>query len=129
MLGELERRSELVRSGVLTAGEDAIADHAASKIEDHFGEYLTHLRVKGVSARHLADAQRISRILFDDCGIHLLRDIEAGTVESWLMRKLDEGMGARTRNIHLQTLRGYSQWAVKTHRLSTDPLRDLVKAD
>ena len=36
MLGELERRSELVKSGVMTAGEDRIAEHQATPIAEHF---------------------------------------------------------------------------------------------
>ena len=43
VLGELERRAELVKSGVITAGEDRIADHAATPLVDHFDDYLTSL--------------------------------------------------------------------------------------
>ena len=35
VLGELERRGELVKSGVMTAAEDAIADHQSTPLETH----------------------------------------------------------------------------------------------
>ena len=35
VLGELERRGELVKSGVMTAAEDAIADHQPTPLAEH----------------------------------------------------------------------------------------------
>ncbi len=44
MLGDLERRAELVKAKILTAAEDAVADHQETPLEQHFAAYLTHLR-------------------------------------------------------------------------------------
>ena len=55
VLGELERRAELVKSGVMTAGEDRIADHAATPIAEHFDAYTTSLRAGGKSQKHISD--------------------------------------------------------------------------
>ena len=129
VLNELERRSELVKAGVMTAGEDRIADHAATPIAEHFKAYMTHLQSQGVTAKHISETTRIVEGISQECGFTLLRDIQQDTFESWLAEKLNKGAGAKTRNTDLQSLRGFSRWCVKTHRFSTDPLRDVVKAD
>jgi len=56
VLADLERRAELVRSGVLTAAEDRIADHAATLIGEHLDGWLTSLKAGGCSVRHLEPA-------------------------------------------------------------------------
>ena len=47
VLKDLERRSELVRAGVVTPAEEAVADHNARPLDEHFAAYLSHLRATG----------------------------------------------------------------------------------
>ena len=129
VLNELERRAELVKSGVMTAGEDRIADHAATPIDEHFEAYTTSLRAGGKSSRHITDTERLAKRVFDECEFKCLRDIETGTVESWLMQKLDEGRGARTRNSDLQAVNGFCGWCIRSKRQASNPLQGVPKAD
>jgi hypothetical protein len=75
VLTELERRAERVRSNLITAAEDAVVDHLATPIAEHFAEYLTHLKAKGVSAVHLADTERLADRVFAECSFAKLGDI------------------------------------------------------
>ena len=43
VVAEWERRSERVKSGIVSASEDAIADHAATPSVEQFADYLQHL--------------------------------------------------------------------------------------
>ena len=129
VLAELERRAEMVRSGVLTAAEDRIADHAATPLADHVSGWLTSLRASGNSVRHIEDAERLTHRLCTECGFRSLRDIVASRVESWLSEKLDEDMAARTRNSYLQAVSGFCTWCVRNGRLSVNPLKVVSKAD
>ena len=43
VLGDLERRSELVKANILTSAEDAVADHQTGPWSDHFGAVGHHL--------------------------------------------------------------------------------------
>jgi hypothetical protein len=40
ILTQLERQSELVKSNVISAGEDAIAGHQTTKLADHVAAYI-----------------------------------------------------------------------------------------
>ncbi len=75
VLNELERRSELVNSGAMTAGEDRIAEHQAMKIEEHFDVYTTSLRASGKSPKHISETERLAKPIFDDCKFKSLRVI------------------------------------------------------
>ena len=129
VLGKLERRAELVRSDVISSAEASTADHQGTPIADHFGAYLTHQQASGVSARHLADLERIGNRMFRECSIGTLRDVRPEAVELWLANQQAKKMSARTRNIHLQTLRGFCKWSTETARLASNPLARIVKAN
>ena len=129
VLSKLERRAELVRSEIISPAEDATADHQASPFVQHYEAYLLHQRASGVSGRHLRDLERIGNRLQRECELGSLRDIRQETVERWLMGRQSEGMAARTRNIHLQTLRGFCKWCVQTERLTSNPLARIAKAN
>lgn len=48
VLADLERRAELVKAGVMTTAEDAIADHQGTPLVEHFAAYRDHLRGRRV---------------------------------------------------------------------------------
>ena len=129
VLGQLERRAELVKSKVISPAEDATADHQTNPIADHFVAYLNHVRAKGATALHVADVERKANKLFRECDLATLRDIHAETVENWLSARQTEGMAARSRNAHLQAVRGFCKWCVQSKRLSVNPLVSIAKAD
>ena len=129
VLGKLERRAELVKSEVITTAEAATADHQATPVADHFAAYLTHQQSREVSERHLRDVDRIGNRMLRDCALGTLRDIRPEVVERWLAARLSDGMAARTRNIHLQAVRGFCKWCVQTERLASNPLARIAKAD
>jgi len=129
VLNELERRAELVRAGVLSAGEDAIADHQRSTVLEHFDAYLTSMIVSGKSAYHIRDTKRLARRVFEECNIKTLRNIDSATLEEWLAARLIEGMAARTRNRYLQAINGFCGWCVRNGRLTANPVASITKAD
>ncbi|NQV29231.1 MAG: site-specific integrase, partial [Rhodopirellula sp.] len=129
MLSELERRSELVRSGVMKADEEAVAVCQSTPLDEHLEAYLRSLRAAGRSDRHMSDTSRLAKQISADCGFRTLRDIVPDRVEAWLADRLDADMAARTRNSYLQSLKGFCQWCVRNRRLTTNPLRNVSKAD
>ena len=129
VLNELERRSELVRAGVLSSHEDRTADHQRSPVSEHFDAYLTSMIVSGKSAYHIRDTKRLAKRVFENCSMKTLRDIDAVMLEDWLAARLNEGMAARTRNRYLQAVNGFCGWCVRNGRLSSNPVACIAKAD
>lgn len=129
ILADLERRAELVKGKVLSAGEDAMIDHQEVPLVEHLAGYLIHLRAKGDSEVHLGDTRRLASAVMADCRFIRLRDISHDTMERWLAQKTAEGMGSRTRNAYLQAIRGLCNWCVDTGRLAGNPLQRIARAD
>jgi integrase len=127
VLADLERRAELVRSGVMTASEDAVARRLNVPIADHLAAYAEHMRAKGLSETHRdytdAHLQRIVR----ECSFGTLRDLAREPFERWLLRLVDAGAGARTRNCYRDDLVAFANWCAQTGRLPANPFAAIGK--
>lgn len=128
VLGELVKRSEHVKSGIVTAAQDAVIDHQATPISDHVDAYLIHLATKA-SAAHQENVARTLRLIVRECKFERLAHVDRTAVESWMNRQEAEGMGARTRNTYRAALVAFANWCVETRRLTVNPLARLAKAD
>ncbi|MCY2989418.1 MAG: hypothetical protein NTY19_16320 [Planctomycetota bacterium] len=128
------RRVELVKSGVMTSGEDAVADAQALPLADHIAAYLVKLESAGTTEDHRGNVRRCLQRLTDECGLKRLADLTRECLEAWMVRqaKPENGkvkMGARTRNLHRASAVGFCNWAIETSRLTVNPLACVEKAD
>ena len=112
VLAGLERRSELVKANVMTKTEGDAADHQLVSLKKHLEKYLSHLRAKGDSDRHVKDVRRLIERLMIECSLASLRDIHRDKIEGWLALTGLTGMAARTRNSYLQAIQGMCGWCV-----------------
>jgi integrase len=131
VLADLERRAELVRSGVMTAAEAAIGDHQAASAAEHFDAYLAHLEAAGVTKEHRANVKRQLSRLAADCAFGRLADLNREALERWLSARAREGMGARTRNTYLAAAVSFANWCAdpNVRRLASNPFEAMPKAN
>ncbi len=129
VLVELERRAELVRSGVLTSAQDAVADHKRTTITSHVESYLAHLEAKGTTPKHVATVGRLLRAVITGCRFRTLADIRREPVERWLMTGPIVQRSARTRNTYVNALKWFSNWCVDSERLVASPVARIHRAD
>jgi integrase len=129
VLSDLRGRAELVKAKVLTAAQDAAADHAAVPIAEHFDAYRDHLTAKGATASHWKTTVSRLRRLAEDCRFGTLADLSAGPLDKWLVLRTAEGMSASTRNAYRESLVSFGNWCVSTDRLVFNPCGKVPKAD
>jgi len=128
VLGKLERRAELVKGEVLSAAEDAVIDHQATPLADHIAAFIDHQKAKGLSRRvkdTLSQLRRVAR----ECGFVRLADLDATTLERWLLARKADGMSAGTMNQYRSAWVAFGSWCVRNGRLLGNPLLVLPKAD
>jgi len=129
VLGELERRAELVKAGVVTAAENAVADHQGTPLPDHFTAYLGHLKAKGVHRTRIANARGRLNKIAADCSAAKLAHLSATMLERWLHSVAEAGMSAPTRNEYRAEIVVFGNWCVRTGRLTSNPLDAVARAD
>ena len=128
-MAELERRAELVKSGVMTAAEDKIADRQATKIEDHFDAYVTHMQARGRTTQHIAETRRYLNRVAGDCEVTRLSDLQREGFDRWLAARRAKLMGARNLNAHRVPLVAFCNWCISVGRMTSNPLSGIPKAD
>jgi integrase len=129
VLAELERKAELVRSGVMTAAEVTIGKRRAAPIAEHIDAFDEHHRAKGVTKIHREDTGRYLRRLASDCNFGTLADLHREALERWLVQRAAEGMSARTRNAYRNALVSFCNWCMETNRLAVNPFDAVPKAN
>ena len=129
VLGDLERRSELVKAGVMTPKEDQIADHQPTALAEHFDAYESSLRSKGVTDGHRKETRRCLNRLSAECLFRRLSDLKRGPLEKWLTQESAKGMSARTRNAYQGAAVSFCNWCVECDRLAVNPFDGMPKAN
>ncbi len=132
VLGDLERRAELVKSGVMTGAEDLVSAHQATPLageQGHFAAYLTKLLNDGASKMHRDNVRRQLDRLPDECPFAKLTDLDRDAMERWLAAQATAGMGARTRNTYLAAAVAFANWCIETRRLVANPFARVARAD
>jgi integrase len=129
VLADLERRAELIRSGVMNTAEAVIARHQATPLAEHFAAFDTHLQAKGVTQNHREGTVSYLRRLAADCSFKTLADFRREALERWLAAQSVKGKSARTRNAYRNAMVAFCNWCIGTNRLSVNPFRAVPKAD
>jgi integrase len=131
VLADLERKAELVRSGVMTAAEAGIGQHQATPLEEHLVAYLAYLEAKEACKEHRSERERQLRRIAKDCGFQRLADLKRTALENWLTLQVRNGMGARTRNSYLASALAFCNWCAEptVARLTHNPFDGIPKAN
>ena len=138
VLGDLEQRGVLVKIGVITAAQDAIADHQPAPLTEHFDAYKTHLESVGTTPKYRGETLGRLRRVAADCVFTRLSDLGREAFECWLVqigrpKQLDDktvpGASARTRNAYREAVVAFGNWCVESNRLTVNPFAGIAKAN
>ena len=134
VLSDILADVEKITAGIITPNEAATARHAERHLRDHLRDHLDHLsrkRVRGrkVSPRYRQNVKSRLKRLFRECRFLRLTDIGREAVEKWLDLAEDQGMAPATRNEYLTTISAFCNWAIKTNRMTKNPVAGIGKAD
>jgi len=135
---DLQRRVDREKAGIIDRESVTRSRELSARIDGHVEAYRVHLQASGVSAWHLSETTRRLQRMIDDCEFTRLSEIKAEPVQRWTVRQLAEqrpdgdeskGMGPRTVNTYVGSLRAFVRWCVTDGRMPIDPLMTLSRAD
>ncbi len=120
------REIEKVKAGILSQEEFEVGRRLAEPIEKHLVDFEQHLKAKGATARYIRETLSRIRKVCDGCKFERMADMTSTGFLRWLNRH--EGMGPRTRNGYREVMQTFSNWAVKSDCLSSNPFQKVPKA-
>ena len=129
VLGDLERRAELVKAGVMTTGEDEIAGQQSTLLADHFVAFDAALQSKERTKVYRDNIRHALDRLAIDCGFVRLSDLRRETLENWLVGRIGDDMSARSRNAYQEAMVAFANWCVTSKRLNVNPFKAMPKAN
>ncbi|MEK6677463.1 MAG: tyrosine-type recombinase/integrase, partial [Planctomycetota bacterium] len=129
LAGQIQRSIDRKQAGIIDQESIDLTAQLRSDIDRHVEAYRTHLKAADVSEGHLYQTTHRLRRTLSACGFAKLADIQADSIQQWCNLKTSEGMGARTRNLHVGSLRAFVRWCIADRRMASDPLVTLTKAN
>jgi len=129
VLGEMVKRAVHVKSGIVTAAQDAVIDHQSTPLSEHVAAWLDYLTGKGVTVKRRNGNESYLRRLMDVCGFSRLADLNRSAVEKHLARLAADSISAAVRNGFRSAAVAFCNWCVTTRRLVTNPLDGIPKAN
>ncbi len=120
-------RDRLSDCGMLTATQVAALRPLGELLDD----WEAHLRARGNTEGHVRLVTSRARKVLSGIGADYWSEIDATHVEQFLQteREREGGVSPSPSNFHLQAVRQFSRWAVRTAFASEDPLRVLRPLD
>ncbi len=130
VLNDLLKRSEQVRSGILTPDQDAMAEHQQVPLEEHIIAWKAHHKAKGTTPGRIKTNLQRLRAITSDCQFVRLSDLDGEKLEQWLFEQAEKrDMSAGSRNGYREACVSFANWCVKTKRLLENPFSGVPKAD
>ena len=119
---KIESDVEMRRRGVIDAAKESIGKQANAPIESHVGAFENMLIAKGISSKHIETVLRHVKDVIQECDVATPLSIEATRIEAYVKRQRERGLSARTVNSRLISVKQFTGWLWRNHRLASDPL-------
>jgi site-specific recombinase XerC len=87
------------------------------------------MKAAGTVPMHRDNTRRFLERVAADYGLDRLADLNRESVEWWLTLRADEGTSARSRSSYRTAIVSFANWCVSAHRLTSNPLKGLPKAN
>lgn len=104
----------------------AMRDAAHTPLLMHVQEFIGDLRAKGRNEQYIDELENKLRLLADQCGWQLAKDVTADSFVKWRSR---QKKSAKTLNEYLAGVKALFQWMIKQGRTTVNPLTLVQKGE
>ncbi len=129
VLGELERRAELVRANVLTVEQDAASEHQCTTLAEHVKAYAAHQKAKGCHPHRIQADRRRVECVAAALTWRRLGDMSGEALTRWLGTQREGTMTPANSNEYRRSLVGFANWCKRTGRLVVNPFEHVAAVD
>lgn len=121
-----EAEAALRRERVIDPRLERIYEQAAKPLAGHLDAFGDAMRSRA-GAAHIKATRKFCDAVAEFNDWKLLRDVEPDGANRFIVAMFDSGSSARTVASYVQAAKSFTKWAVKSGRLSSDPLATVTK--
>jgi integrase len=125
----LQNEADLRRNGVVSPAAERAASQAIRPIQQHLGEYIQHIEVRGRAPRYVQQLRARLERFVAFASIQRLNDITAERVDAFVLSLRHSKQSGYTLNEYIVTIKGFTKWALLTSRYLSDPLTVVRRVD
>ncbi|MBL8815962.1 MAG: site-specific integrase [Planctomyces sp.] len=132
VLGELERRAELVLAKIISPAEDKIANQQDVPFLTHVEHFVcrrTKRAPNGVTQMGQNNTRARLTRLAKECGFRVLSDLQSEALDRWMREQLAGTMSPANINEFRNELIIFANWCVRNRRMLVNPFNDVPKLD
>lgn len=131
----LESEAKSIREGTLDPSDRSRRLASLRSVADHVADYAKDLKAKGDTEKHVKRIKSVLLRLFDDASVDNIGDLAPDRIRASIGRmrvipkkegKATRPISARTKNLHLTTVKSFANWLYDNNRLKEHP-RGLMK--
>ncbi len=123
LLARLEREAAQGREGLV----DPYAEANETPLAQHAADFDAHLQARGVSEKHRRQTVRRLRAALEEMGAAWPKDMTTRKAERFLVRLVENGASAKTRNDYLAILLQFGTWGVREKRWRENPFAPIPR--
>ena len=113
------------RAGLVDPRLELMAKEARRPISQHVAEFLDGMRAHDRDAKHVGQTESAIGRVLDLAGIGRVGDLTPSAVLRAVAVIRDEGLSARTANLHIASVKALGRWLWRDGCIPADPLAGL----
>lgn len=122
-----ESDSQLLSEGVRNATTEKLAAHSAKPIAEHVDAFIEFRATKGGTQKHRDRTKKHIEEFINAGNWKSIADIKAENVTAYVATIKEAGRSSRTIEGRLQSIKSFTRWLNRHHRLQLDPLSMVTK--
>ncbi len=123
LLAQLEREAAQGREGLT----DPYAEANETPLAQHAADFDAHLQARGVSEKHRRQTVKRLRAALKEMGAAWPKHLTTRKAERFLVRLVENGASAKTRNDYLAVLLQFGAWGVREKRWRENPFAPIPR--
>jgi integrase len=124
---KLETEATRRREGLIDAAHERIRDSSQMLIETHLTDFEAKMSAAARDGKHVTSTLSQIRKIVAHCAWQRAIEINSDGVYRFVATLRDKKRGSSNRNVqaHLTSIKSFTKWLAKNHKLAFDPLADV----
>lgn len=126
ILNHWEHEAGQRASGMIDPRLERLAAQSIRNVDEHIDEWINSLKAKGRNQKHVERVKAHVKNILASFECERLDRIHPENIEAYATGMAKDGKYPRTIQSHLRSIKQFTRWAAKHHRIVADPLLSIT---